>query len=99
LSTDNVKDNIKDSKQFLEVTEMPTDKYGTLGALRGALVAIYNKCRSSRESMALLMTTLKFVYNKCLEHEKQFEVKTETKETVKDSAKEPTKPTTKPVSK
>ena len=59
------------SKQFLEITDMPTDKYGTLGTLRNILVAVFNKCRGNTENMKLLKTTLKFVYNKCLEHDKQ----------------------------
>jgi len=60
-------------KQFLEITDMPTDKYGTLGTLRSILVAVFNKCRGNTENMKLLKTTLKFVYNKCLEHDKQAE--------------------------
>lgn len=60
-------------KQFLEITDMPTDKYGTLGQLRTLLVKAYNRCRESKEAMTLLKVTLKFVYNKCLEHEKKGE--------------------------
>lgn len=52
---------------------MPTDKYGVLGQLRTLLVKAYNRCRESKEAMTLLKVTLKFVYNKCLEHEKKDE--------------------------
>lgn len=72
------------NKQFLEITDMPTDKYGTLAGLRNTLVKIFNKCRDSKEAMTLLKVTLKFVYNKCLEHEKQSE------ETASDALREQT---------
>jgi hypothetical protein len=58
------------AKTFLEITDLPTDKYNALHQLRPNLVAVFNAARTSKDKMALLKETIKFMYSKCTEFEK-----------------------------
>tara|TARA_R110002096_G_scaffold92426_1_gene208910 strand:- start:2532 stop:2858 length:327 start_codon:yes stop_codon:yes gene_type:complete len=61
------------NKTYVEITDMPTDKYQALGKLRPILVGVYNKCRDHSYKMTLLKHTLKFMYNKCVAFESHME--------------------------
>lgn len=58
------------TKQFVEITDLPQDKFGVLDKLRPLLVQAFNGARSAPYKMELLKATLKFLYTKCTEHEK-----------------------------
>lgn len=57
-------------KRFLEITDMPQDRGQVLYKLMPLLVRAFNDCRDQKYKMALLKSTMKFIYNKCSEFEK-----------------------------
>jgi hypothetical protein len=58
------------AKTFIEITDLPTDKFNTMHKLRPELVQVFNKARGTEYKMKLLKETLKFMYTQCTAYEK-----------------------------
>ena len=54
----------------LDISDMPRDKAGVLGGLRGTLVSTFNRCRNYPAKMAVLKSVLKYTYNRVVAWEK-----------------------------
>ena len=70
--------NIAKRPARLDIGDLPRDQERVLGGLRSALVASFNYCRSYPKKMPVLKATLKYVYNRINQWEKDAEALNES---------------------
>lgn len=51
------------TKEFLEITDLPSDNLNVFHGLRTPLIAVFNKCREHPYKMTAFKQLLKFMYN------------------------------------
>lgn len=73
----------------LDIVDMPRDPERSLGNLRQNLCASFNYCRQYPRKMAVLKATVKFLYTRIVEWEKQNEALQAAIVAQKEAAKEP----------
>jgi hypothetical protein len=78
----------------LDMTDMPRDPQRALGGLRKMLCATFNYTRKYPTKLAVFKETLKYVYNRISEYEKELAQCEKSVESVKESVKESDKSTT-----
>lgn len=80
------------TKTFLEITDLPTDKYNILHKSALHLVDAYNNARTSADDLATLKATFKFLHSKTVEAEAVLKAKSTA---VKATATQSVKPSVK----
>lgn len=58
------------TKQFLEITDLPSDENNVFHGLRIPLIKVFNACREQEYKMTAFKHLLKFMYNTVLSYEK-----------------------------